>query len=125
MILTRQEKEQLVIRLANQGKSTRFIAKAAHVSLKDIGTIIRRYTGEEEAAAAQETDKSLSVNSRAFKLFKENKDLVDVAISLNIEADEILDLHSDYLRLLNMDKLMSMYREMGNEIHLLHAYTEN
>jgi hypothetical protein len=28
-------------------------------------------------------------------------------------------LHSDYLRLTNMDKLRSIYWEMGDEIHLL------
>ena len=49
MILTRQQKEDLVIKLAEEGKSTRFIAESAHVSLKDIGTIIRRYTGEDES----------------------------------------------------------------------------
>jgi hypothetical protein len=117
LILTRKEKEELVIRLANQGKSTRQIAKAAHVSLKDIGTILKRYTGEDEGSS--ETDRSLSINSRAFKLFRENKNLVDVAITLNIEAEDVISLHSDYLRLSNMDKLMSIFREMGDEIDLL------
>jgi hypothetical protein len=117
LILTRKDKEELVIRLANQGKSTRQIAKAAHVSLKDIGTILKRYTGEDEGSS--ETDRSLSINSRAFKLFRENKNLVDVAITLNIEAEDVISLHSDYLRLSNMDKLMSIFREMGDEIDLL------
>ncbi|MDP8906792.1 MAG: helix-turn-helix domain-containing protein [Thermoproteota archaeon] len=45
MILTRQQKVDPVIRLASQGKSTRQIAEAAHISLKYIGTILRRYTG--------------------------------------------------------------------------------
>jgi hypothetical protein len=88
-----------------------------HTSLKDIGTIIRRYNGEEEAEA--EEDKHLSLNSKAFNLFKENKNLVDVAIILNIEADWVFGIHSDYLRLANMDKLRSIYGEMGDEIHLL------
>ncbi len=103
---------------ASDGKSTRFIAKVAHISLRDIGTFLRRYTGKEEAAAAK-TDSYLSINARAFKLFKENKNLADVALTMNMDADEVLDLHSDYLRLLNMDKLMSIYREIGDEINLL------
>ncbi len=115
LILTRKEKEDLVIKLANQGKSTRQIAAAAHVSPKDIGTILRRYTGEEETAA----EKSMSINSRAFKLFKENKNLVDVAITLNMDAHEVLDLHTDYLRLANKNKLMSIYFELGDEIQSL------
>ena len=41
-------KEDIVIKLAEEGRNTRDIAQVAHVSLKDIGTIIRRYTGEDE-----------------------------------------------------------------------------
>jgi hypothetical protein len=113
VILTRQQKEGLVIKLAEEGKSTRVIAEAAHVSLKDIGTIIRRYTGEEEEPACQ--DKCLSINSRAFKLFKEGKSLVDIAITLDMETDEVLCTYNDYLRLLNLQKLMTLYRELGDE----------
>src|SRR5678815_2623570 len=101
MILTRKEKEDLVIELANKGKSTRYIAQVAHVSLKDIGSIIRRYTGE-EIAAADLQDKSLSLTAMAFNLFKDNKSLVDVAIALNMEADEVLGMHSDYMQLSNL-----------------------
>ncbi len=83
LILSKKEKEMLVIKLAEEGKSTRQIAEAVHISLKDIGTIKRRYTGEEESI---EKNNSLSINSKAFKLFKENKNLVDVAITLNMDA---------------------------------------
>ena len=68
VILKRQQKEEIVIRLAEEGKSIRYIAEAAHVSLKDIGTIIRRHIGEDEKSACQ--DKGLSINSRAFKLHR-------------------------------------------------------
>lgn len=115
MILTRQQKVDLVIRLAEEGKSTRQIAEEAHLSLKDIGIIIRTYTGEEETAS----EKSMSINSRAFKLFKENKDLVDVAIALNMDAHEVLDLHTDFLRLSGKNKLMSIYFELEDEIDSL------
>jgi hypothetical protein len=54
VILKRKQKEELVIRLAKEGKNTRDIAKVAHVSLKDIGMIIRNYLGEVE----NETDYS-------------------------------------------------------------------
>ena len=109
--MTRQQKIGLVIRLAEQGKSTRQIAEAVRISLKDIGTILRMYTGEDKEAS----DKPLSVNSRAFKLLKENKSLVDVAITLNIEAWEVLDRFNEYLQLSSKDKLMAIYREMGDD----------
>ncbi len=112
VILTRQQKGGLVIKLGEEGKSTWFIAEAAHVSLKDIGTIIRRHTGEGEELACQ--GKGLSINSRAFKLFKEGKNKVDVAIALDIDADQVLRRYEDYLRLLSLDHLTAMYKELGN-----------
>ncbi len=119
VILKREEKERLVIQLAEAGKSTRHIAQVVHISLKDIGTIIRKHTGED--FDCQGSGKSLY--SRAFRLFKEGKNLVDVAITLDMEADEVLGMYSDYLRLLNLDKLITIYNEMGDDIHLLeHLY---
>jgi hypothetical protein len=67
VILTRQQKESLVIKLAEEGKNTRDIARVAHVSPKDIGTVIRNYLGEDNAVSS---GKGLSINSRAFKFFR-------------------------------------------------------
>ena len=48
MIRARKEKEGLVIKLAEAGKTIRDMAQVAHFSLlKDIGTILRRYAGED------------------------------------------------------------------------------
>ena len=45
---------------------------------------------------------------------------MDVAITLNIETDDVLGMHSDYLRLLNLDSLTTLYRELGdNDFNLL------
>ncbi len=119
MILTRKEKESLVIKLVEEGNSTRRITQAAHVSPKDIGTIIKRYTGEEEQVSSYH-DKDLSISSRAFKMFNEGNGLVKVAIVLNMDADEALGIHNDYLRLLNMDSLMTLHRELeDNDFNLL------
>jgi hypothetical protein len=63
VILTRKEKASLVIKLAEAGKTTRHIAQVAHVSLKDIGTVLRRYTGEEGESPYLE--RGLSTCSRA------------------------------------------------------------
>ena len=84
-----------MIKLAEEGKNTREIAQTVHISLKDIGTIIRKYLGEEEDETVY-SGKALFMNSKAFKLFKENKNLVDVAITLNIETDEVLGMYYDW-----------------------------
>ena len=45
MALTREEKEELVIKLSEGGKSIREIAKEAHVNFTDIGKILKKENG--------------------------------------------------------------------------------
>jgi DNA invertase Pin-like site-specific DNA recombinase len=47
-------KEKLVIKLANEGNTTREIARIVHISLKDIGKIINRETGDTEVLSKEE-----------------------------------------------------------------------
>jgi transposase len=45
VLLSRKEKERMVIQLANEGKTIREIAKIVHISLKDICKTINKETG--------------------------------------------------------------------------------
>jgi hypothetical protein len=47
---------------------------------------------------------------------------VNVAITLDIDADEVLGIHNDYLRLLNLDSLMTLYRELEDSDFNLLVY---
>ena len=47
-VLNRYDKEKLVIKLHQEGKTIRQIAKVAHLSFGDIGKIIRRIDGRVE-----------------------------------------------------------------------------
>jgi transposase len=51
LLISRKEKENLVIELTQEGKTTREIAKAVHISLKDIGKILRKVCGVDESPA--------------------------------------------------------------------------
>ena len=71
MVLTREEKERLVLDLYNQGKSTREIAEEARMSFRDIGAILeksKRGEGSKQGQAQQvshrhkHTNYSLKVN---------------------------------------------------------------
>ena len=42
--MTREEREQSVIRLYNEGRTFKDIAKEIHMSFRDIGAIIERYS---------------------------------------------------------------------------------
>ena len=48
MVLTRQEKEKLVLDLYNQGKTYREIAKEARMCPRDIGVIVNKAVREQE-----------------------------------------------------------------------------
>jgi hypothetical protein len=49
---------------------------------------------------------------------------VDVTIALDMDADEVLGLYTDYLQLSNKDKLMSIYIQIGDDIDQL-VYLNN
>jgi hypothetical protein len=57
-------------------------------------------------------------------LFKDKKNLVDVAIELNMDADIILDYHGVFLRLSRMGDLVNMYNELNGDdfVLLVHLY---
>lgn len=114
MLLSRKEKEKVVIRLAQEGKTTRAIAKEVHISLKDIGNIIRKHTGDDDHD--QDQVKKPTLESQAFKMFKEGKSNVDVAIYLNLPAQDVLSLYQDFQSLSNLDKFSSIYRELSNDL---------
>jgi hypothetical protein len=133
LLLSRKEKEKLVIKLANEGKTTRDIAKIAHVSLLDIGKIIDKVTGDGEPSQQeiekemenekQKRWKSLSPYAKAFQMFKDKRTLADVAIELDIKSSAVLDFYNDYLCLLRMNSLVTIYNELKKDLPLLlHLY---
>ncbi len=113
----------MVIKLAEEGKTTRAIAKEVHVSLKDIGRIIHKATGEDiqneqEEVEKQKRLKSLSPYARAFQMFQDEVPLAEIAIELDVKTDTMLDFYADYLRLLSMGGLVTMYNDLGKDITL-------
>ncbi len=112
MILNRQQKENLVIDLLNQGVSVPQIAKQAHVSFSDIKRIRMKETGDvSEEKQNDQKKKPLSIPSQAFKLFLEGKSVVEVAIGLDLPTDQVLKIHSDYLILQNMERASRILTE--------------
>jgi transposase-like protein len=112
-ILTKQEKEKLVLDLLNQGKNTREIAQEAGMSFRDIGAIRDKATKEKEAS--KEQAEKISVLTQAYKLFSEDKTPLQVAIELKLEADEVNKYHKEYLKLINRDNLCQIYEEIGDD----------
>jgi DNA-binding NarL/FixJ family response regulator len=62
LLISKKEREKTVIEFANEGKTTREIAKQVHISLKDIGKILRKIAGDEESHAGKETEEERNRN---------------------------------------------------------------
>ena len=134
MLLSRKEKEKMVIKLATEGRTTRQIAEFVHISLRDIGRIIAKETGDqelvEEMKQKQESEKekqnrwkSMSIYSKAFQMFKEKRSLADVAIDLDLKSNAVLNFYNDYLDLLKMSWLVHIHNDLKEDFDLfLHLY---
>jgi transposase len=113
--LNRNQKKALVIDLYSQGKTRRQIAEIVHMSFKDIADIINEYTGEDIRVNKPEKSK----DARAFELFLQDKQSVEVAIELDMPADKVEELHVQYWRLSKLDNLEILYHEAEYSLSLL------
>jgi hypothetical protein len=112
--MNREEKEQYIIRLYNEGKSTREIAELVHMSFRDIGAVIRKAKFEvdrERGPLGDDDIKSKSKTTQAIKLFSELESPVEVAIALDLPAEEVQAIYLKYWQLEGMFKLAQIYEE--------------
>jgi transposase len=115
VLLNKLQKKALVIELYMQGKTRRQIAETVHMSFKDIADIINEYTDEDKQVNKPEKSK----DARAYELFLQGKQSVEVAIELDMPADQVEELHVQYWRLSNLDNLEILYHEAEYSLSLL------
>jgi hypothetical protein len=114
-VLTRQEKEKVVIDLYNQGMTIREISKKCHMSFRDIGALVRKASGEKEESQ-DEKQSLLSPSAQAYRLYSEGKTPVEVAIALDLSESETTRFYEEYLNLKQMHDLQMVYEELGEDI---------
>jgi transposase len=113
-----KDKEKFVIDLLKKGYKTREIVKLAHVSNTTVKKNRQKLTaeGKGEQQQSDQKNKPLSVSSQAFKLFLEDKPVVQVAIELDLTTDQALKIRSDYLVLWNMGMASRVLMENRNNL---------
>ncbi|HEX7818706.1 MAG TPA: hypothetical protein VF419_04960 [Nitrososphaeraceae archaeon] len=112
VVLNKQEKEKLVIRLYKEGKTIRQIAHEVHISFTDIGKIIRKINGQNNNDSIDLKDKS--IETRAIYLFSIGKTPLEIAIELNLPASEVHDLQEEFWALNQLHDLAFVYGEIKN-----------
>ena len=127
-ILTRQEREQLVIDLYNKGNTYREISKEARISPRDIGVILNKVMEEKKTEAKgqqdnntdtennQEQEQQPSLSTQAYKLFSEGKTPIELAIELNIRESEATKFCREYWKLKLLHNLNMVYEEIKDDI---------
>ena len=126
VVLNRRDKEQVVIRLHQEGKTIREIASAAHLSFTDIGSIVRRIDGQDDKT---NDVKNKSKDTQALYLFSTGKKPVDVAIELDVSASEVQNLLEEFWVLTELHELAFVYDEiktfMPSFLKLFHCLKNN
>src|SRR5918996_5346205 len=108
MVLSREEKEKMVLELYyNKGYTYNQLTRELRMSPNQIREIIKRHEEKNDAIASKK--KELSLSSKAYNLFYEGKNNVEVAIVLDLPQEQVTRLHSEYWRLQNQNKLESLY----------------
>jgi hypothetical protein len=108
-----EEKEKRVLKLLEEGRTTKEIAQEEHVSFTFISMVNKKRLGEDPSVKKQ-----LSIPTQALKLFSEGKSVIEVTIILDRPILEIQGYHNDYLRLKNRGYLVSLI-----EAHVDHLPT--
>jgi hypothetical protein len=129
-ILTRQERERLVLDLYNKGKTYREISKEARISPRDIGVILNKVVEEKKTEGLreqgqdnidlenqnQEQKQHLSLSTQAYKLFSDRKTPLEVAIALNLIESEATNFYKEYWKLKQLHNLNMVYEELRGDI---------
>ena len=128
MVLTRQEKEKMILDLYNQGKTYKEISEIVRVSPRDIKPVL--------AKAEKEREKELGINTQdwkkddtgnsqtqkahifnqAYRLFSEGKPPLDVAIELDLKEKDVTKYYREYWKLRQIYSLNMVYEEIGDDI---------
>jgi hypothetical protein len=139
MVLTRKEKEKLILDLYNEGKTYKQIAKTVRVALRSIKPVLEKAEKEREKELGintqeqnncntenqNQTQKKTSTCSQAYRLYSEHRTPLDVAIELNLREPEATKYYRQYWKLRHLHSLYLIHEEIGDGIvHIVKHYTK-
>ena len=107
VVLNKKEKEELVIKLYQDGKPIREIARQAHLSFGSIGKIIKTINNN-----GDDNCSSNSKSTKALWMFKNGKKPIEVAIELDISASEVEEIRQEFWALNQLHELGFLFNEI-------------
>ena len=123
--LNKFEKEERVIELHKEGKTIRAIAPIVHMSFGPISKIIKAYDKKIELETKkrennqESTTKKLSLNSKAFILYQEGKQIDEVKVLLDIPFKFAVRYWRQYLKSIRMFESFEFYQVCQHDLPTL------
>lgn len=105
-----EETMKRVIEKRKAGVNMRIISKEEHLSFTTINKIWNEREGHNEPKPEK------SITTRAFQLFENNMNLVQVTMELDLNPTEAEKIHKSYLRLKGMDKIFSYFKKADEHL---------
>lgn len=113
--LTPAEKEENIREMIRTGYSYPQIMKECHVSPSTISKVKKKLLGSENDINSKNDDQK-SKETLALKLFSQGRSLLEVAIELDIPSESVITMYQNFLRLQNVDSLISAYMHVKGNI---------
>jgi hypothetical protein len=121
MPIREDEKRRIIDLHFGQGKTIREVCRIMSKSSNDITPVTKEHrirlaqdyalaNGEQSDIVQREQDRVIP-NVKAYKLFDEGKDLLEVATELNLPGTQVQQFYVEYLNMMRMHKLVTIYRE--------------
>ena len=126
MPIKEEEKRRIIDLHFNQGKTIREICKIMGKSSHDIIPVTKEHRmrlAQNYALANGEHSDSTHIvydrvipNVKAYKLFDEGKNALEVAAELNLPGPQVQQFYVEYWKLKHMHQLFNVYQEIQNSI---------
>jgi hypothetical protein len=126
MPVNEEEKRRIIDLHFNQGKTIREVCKIMGKSSHDITPVTKEHrmrlaqnyalvNGEQNDGAHSVHDRVIP-NIKAYKLFNEGKNPLEVAAELNLPGPQVQEYYVEYWNLRRMYNLVTVYHEIQNSI---------
>jgi hypothetical protein len=126
MPISGEEKGRIIDLHFNQGKTIREVCRIMGKSSHDITPITKEHriqlaqnyaavNGEQNDILQCEQDRVIP-NVKAYRLFDEGKNPLEVADELNLPGPQVQQFYIEYLNMRRMDKLVAIYQEIQDSM---------
>ena len=139
MPVSEEEKRRIIDLHFNEGKTVREVCRIMGKSSHDITPITKEHrirltqnyaavNGEQSDVVQLEQDRNIP-NVKAYQLFDEGKNPIEVAVELNLPGPKVHQFYVEYLNMRQMHNLVVVYQEtqdsMGYFLKLFRLGREN